>query len=295
MKRHFAVVAALVVFVVGLSPSARASSADGLRVVSIGDSFIAGNGNTNYYPGQGPNQADIGGPRVPADGRNCFQSYSSYPWQYVQKLNDSGHQAEIWHAACGGAWTYDLIPQWNTIPEDWRSSADVILISAGGNDAGFSDVAARCVMSLPQGGTCDGALDHGRRQLPGVIDRLSDAITTIRSEAPDAQIAVVGYPWLTSPAKQRCPSRGEAELLELQWKHDISLVILARDLNRASGNQNVHAVTVSSRFADRGPCAWANPLLHDYLAADGERFHPNWWGAWTYAEILFDYRLHEVN
>lgn len=293
--RHLTYVAALALLALSsiVATAAGATKPDEIKVVAIGDSYIAGNGNTNYYAGQGPNQPDSGGPRVPAEGRNCFQSYSSYPWQFVQKLNDTGHPATIWHAACGGAWTYDLIPQWNTVPSSWRGNADIVLISAGGNDARFGDIVAHCLMGLPGNTTCDDDLAHARRELPAAIDRIRQAIETISVEAPNARIAIVGYPLLASPANQRCPSRGEEQLNEIQWAHEVSLIALTHDLNQAAGLRRFTPVVVSSRFTNRGPCAWRNALLHNYFAADGEHFHPNWWGAHEYAETLYDYRIHE--
>lgn len=272
------------------SPSSAATTPQ-LRVVSIGDSFIAGNGAGNYYPGQGPGQPDAGGPRVPAPGRNCYQSYSSYPWQYVQKLNDNGHPAAIWHAACGGAWTYDLASQWNTVPADWRSQADIVLVSAGGNDAGFGDVVAHCLMSLPGSPTCDDSLAKAGAAMPGALDRLKAAVLQLAPQAPRARFVLVGYPLLASPQKQRCTSRGEAQLNLIQARHDAALIVLARDVNSQLGAQRVQAAPVASRFADRGPCALASSLLNDWTAPDGERFHPNWAGAHEYAEVLYDLQL----
>lgn len=264
-----------------------------IRVVSIGDSFMAGNGATNYYEGQGPGFPDSGGPRVPGPGRNCYQSYSSYPWQYVQMLEDAGLPAAIWHAACGGAWTNDLLPQWQTVPEEWRSSAGLVLISAGGNDAGFGDLVAHCLLSLPGGDECDQDLAEAEAAIDGIVERLRGAAGQIADDAPQAQIVLVGYPLLASPAKQRCLSRGEAELDALQWRHEVALRVLADDLNRATGSFRHRAVSVTGRFVDRGPCAWAGALLHGPSADAAERFHPTWWGANAYARALFDLRIHE--
>ncbi len=274
--------------------AADAAKSQSMKVVSIGDSFIAGNGNTNYYDGQGPGQLDIGGPRVPSEGRNCYQSYSSYPWQYVQMLNDNGISADIWHAGCGGAWTYDLLPQWETVPGDWRRGADIVLISAGGNDAGFADIVQACLMSVPlTHTTCDGALDRAEAEIPAILGRVGAAIRQIRRDNRSAHIAIVGYPWLASPSKQRCISRGEETLSQVQWQHDAGLIDLALVLTEEFGDAAFTPVIVSSRFAGQGPCAWTDPLLHDYLAAEGEAFHPNWSGAHRYAEIIFDHDIHQ--
>ena len=264
--------------------------ADRTLVLSIGDSYMAGNGVGHHYDGQGPGHADIGGPRVPAPGRNCFQSYASYPWQYVQMLRDEGRAADIWHAACGGAWTYDLWDQFWTMPGHVRADADVVLVSAGGNDAGFGAIVAHCLLGLHgwmpgvPSGTCDGDLDHAERELPRVVERLRRTVLDLAPHLPDTvSVIVVGYPGLGS---QDCANaRGEARLAALQRLHDESLVELARSLTAAGVATT--AVLPSDRFAGHGPCS-GDRWIHGLSWTEGHSFHPTWWGAHELARLLHE-------
>jgi lysophospholipase L1-like esterase len=289
---------ATVAALLGVNPAGADLVDDGrVQVLSIGDSFIAGNGNGNYYPGQGPGEPDNGGPRVPGPGVNCFQSYSSYPWQYTQMLNDAGIPADIWHAACGGAWTYDLWGQFQTIPLEQRDQADILLVSAGGNDARFGNIVPHCVLGLPEwlpgvpAGTCDGDLAYATTELPLVIDRLESNLNAIAGLLPtDTQIVLMSYPWLNYP---RCPTaRGEDELDALQLQFDISLIQLVGRLNQTSGDR-FRTVLPSSRFIGHGPCASStDQWMHALTTTDGESFHPNWTGANQYAQQIFDQGIH---
>ena len=139
-----------------LNQAAAGVEADKLQVISLGDSFIAGVGAGNYYPNQGTGSPPLseGVASVPSDGRNCYQSYSSYPWQYTQMLNDSGVPAEVWHVACISAHIDDVVDQAALVPEDWWPEADIVLLSAGGNDGGFSDIATWCMVANDFGGKC---------------------------------------------------------------------------------------------------------------------------------------------
>ncbi len=267
-------------------------------VLSIGDSYIAGSGVGHYYDGQGPGFAEPDGvKRVPGSGANCYQSYSSYPWQYVQMLRDAGRQADIWHAACHGAWTYDLWDQFWVIPAEQRDQADVLLISAGGNDVGFANLVAHCLLGLDEwvpgvsSGTCDGDLHHARTELPRMMARLESTITDLSPFLPGrTTVVVVGYPDLNSPGCLN--ARGEQQLLQLQSAHEAALAEMVTKLDRAKANRKLrHSYRVelpADRFAGHGPCALTDRWIHGLSTTQGHSFHPNWTGANEYAGLLFE-------
>lgn len=292
-----------------VSPAAWAASAAGhgdidggdghVMVLSIGDSYIAGTGADNYYPGQGPGYDEPAGvKRVPGSGANCYQSYSSYPWQYVQVMRDRGGAADIWHAACHGAWTYDLWDQFWTIPADFRAQSDVLLVSAGGNDVGFSSLVAHCLLGLHEWmpgvstGTCDDDLDHARTELPRMLGTLESSIADISPHLPKGSVvAIVGYPNLNSPG---ClTARGEDQLAAIQADHEAALVEMAWRLNRSKANRkqriDYRVVLPAVRFQGHGPCASSsNRWIHHLSTTEGHSFHPNWTGSNQYANVIQD-------
>lgn len=279
---------------------AEAETADGrLLVAAVGDSYIAGTGAGNYYPGQGPDGGDDGGwPRVP-DGRNCFQSYASYPWLYVQALNRAGVEAKVITAACHGAHVEHLRGQWALLADE-KAQADIVLVSAGGNDTGFGGIVEQCILGAPFGTTggrlsCDATLDLAESVLPAVVLNLGRELQWLSSQAPDAEIVVVGYPDLLSPAHGKCSltAQGELRIEALFMEYEELLINAVAQLN--ADEFRYRLVLPSGRFDDRGPCSLSDPWLHHVtnpFTTEGESFHPNQRGSAEYAQLLIESAIH---
>ena len=110
-------------------------------------------------------------------------------------------------ATCAGAraasvsdWPIDLPEQVSGAVDAGRLSADTALvtISAGGNDAGFAEVAGACAEQPPA--ACSQVIEDQNRSVFPVLEVDLDALyATVRSAAPDAVVLVTGYPHLFSP------------------------------------------------------------------------------------------------
>ena len=91
-------------------------------------------------------------------------------------------------------------------------STDVVLVTIGGNDVGFSSIVAACIlMKSPSG--CSGALDQGVATLPAMAAGVSAALTAIHERTQGrAQVYLVGYPFLlnTSTAVVTDPATGRS-------------------------------------------------------------------------------------
>jgi len=78
---------------------------------------------------------------------------------------------------------------------------ELILLSLGGNDAGFAKIGAACF--LP--GSCDNALDASATPaLEGVTARVEDALTKARELFPTSPMVVVAYPQMFGPDADQC-------------------------------------------------------------------------------------------
>ncbi|MGC5411488.1 SGNH/GDSL hydrolase family protein, partial [Streptomyces sp. DT225] len=117
---------------------------------------------------------------------DCKRSTLAYP-----PLWASAHSpASFSFTACSGARTGDVIAsQLGPL----TSSTDLVTISIGGNDAGFSDVMTTCV--LQSEATCLNRIATARSYvdttLPGKLNSVYDAI---EAKAPAAHVVVLGYP-----------------------------------------------------------------------------------------------------
>lgn len=181
-----------------LAPAASAadtSGTAGLNYVALGDSYSAGFGLT---------------PLTGAPVAGCAQSSSNYPHRVAAALG-----MNLTDVTCSGATTANITgPQptlGGTAPAQisaLNAETDVVTLTIGGNDVGFSAIAASCVALSPTGPlaltptvpncasvlAADPSLTALQAALPASI---TSALTAVKSAAPNAKIFVLGYPSIT--------------------------------------------------------------------------------------------------
>jgi lysophospholipase L1-like esterase len=147
-----------------------ASAATGQHYVALGDSYSSGVGTDNYI----------------SDGTSCDRSPQGYP-----ALWSAAHAtASFTLAACSGAKTTDVL---NNQLGGLSATTNLVTITIGGNDAGFTTIIEDCILDSDSG--CTSAVNSAesfvRTSLPGLLDNV---YTAIRSHAPNASVVVLGYP-----------------------------------------------------------------------------------------------------
>ncbi|WUS96234.1 SGNH/GDSL hydrolase family protein [Streptomyces sp. NBC_00708] len=156
--------------VIALTGAATASAAPSVDYVALGDSYSSGVGSGSYIGSSG----------------DCKRSTLAYP-----SLWAAAHSpASFSFTACSGARTGDVLAsQLGPL----NASTDLVSISIGGNDAGFSDVMTTCVLQSES--TCLNRIATARSYvdttLPGKLNSVYDAI---EAKAPSAHVVVLGYP-----------------------------------------------------------------------------------------------------
>jgi lysophospholipase L1-like esterase len=196
--------------------STASSSPRGLHYVALGDSYASGFGVAPY-----------GASPVPG----CLQSTTDYPHQVAASLG-----LRLDDRSCAGATASNItrVPQSTgvggaTAPAQANAlsaDTDVVTVSIGGNDLGFSDVITNCIaldkdgplFSEIRGGSYAHCKDfyspvvHGveRDRLAvrihnTVAPRLAKTFRLIAQRAPRAKVFVVGYP-LIAPSSSRFPN-----------------------------------------------------------------------------------------
>ena len=236
-----AAVVLLVAAFLGLRAASATQSAS-IRYDALGDSYSAGFG--------------AGRPVGP-----CRRSRSAYAVQLDGRMNV--HLDDF--VACSGATTASLVSggQLRALDQD----TDLVTVSIGGNDIRWGPAIAACI-----GGTdeqCAAAVTAARTRitdvLPALLDRVYDQIS---AAAPRAQVLVVGYPHLFSPAHGAFLLASPAELQSLNDGAD-----LLRDaLAAAARRHGFDFVDVTARFADHGANA-PDPWIWGPFNATP--FHPN--------------------
>lgn len=150
-------------------PLTVASPAEGVGTsyVALGDSYSAGVGTRN---------------KVDA----CYRSPEGYPALVAGQRGWS-----LNYQACSGA-TIGQVEASQLAAV--TSSVSFVTVSAGGNDAGFADGLLECAKPGWMS-NCPAKLDTAERLITGTIPaRLDSLYGKIRSQAPNARRAAVGYP-----------------------------------------------------------------------------------------------------
>jgi lysophospholipase L1-like esterase len=216
----------------------------GLNYVAQGDSYASGTGTREYY--------DSG----------CQRSNHSYAKQLAAQEG-----MNLSHVACSGA----RIPDVRANQLGALSAAtDVVTISIGGNDAGFSSVITQCAKPWPW--TCGTEINNARNfinnTLPGQLNSL---YTDIATRAPNAQIIVVGYPRLFNGQECNLLARiSSGEQSDLNGVADL----LATKTAAAAAAHGFDFVDTRTPFMGHRICdsaEWLNGLSNPV----GESYHPN--------------------
>ena len=172
------------------------------RVVAavIGDSYSAGNGTEEGEC----DPEDLECLRLVGDETGYFgpkgssRSHRNYAQTYVNALNDTGrYAARLINRAHSGARTDAIKDQVGEIPRD----TDLVMLTAGGNDADFTQVVLKCFSwHQASGPDCESALELGMDQLPAIRSGTNQILQELQSHletSATARIVLVGYPFLS--------------------------------------------------------------------------------------------------
>ena len=195
MKRVLLVFASFMLAVVAAgAPRSAAGGAEPLQYVALGDSYAAASGVFPLAPGAPP---------------VCLQSRRNFAHDIAATVG-----AQLTDVTCGGAQTGDyftgqykgVAPQLDALSAD----TDLVTMTIGGNDYNlFIGAIIKCgsagIASLGRGSPCKDR--YGSSFEDTINDQtypdLVRALTAVRTKAPNAQVAILGYPWIV-PATGGC-------------------------------------------------------------------------------------------
>jgi lysophospholipase L1-like esterase len=259
MSRRLTLLGCLVtttVLLLGVAgPAAAASSYADVDYVALGDSYSSGVG--------APGQRGL-----------CLQSPNGYPGQFAAR----NQPKSFTNLTCGGAVTSDVR---NLQVPLMSSSADLISITIGGNDAGFAPTVLGCQISSDA--ACADKVAQARADIGSTLPAKLDATyQAIRAKARAASVVVLGYPRLFDTSSASCGLTGMslAKRRSLNAGADfLNDVISDRAAAAGFGFSDVRA-----EFAGHGICA-ATPYLNGLTVIPPQNsFHPNQTG-YTYGYL----------
>ena len=170
-----------------LAAPARASTAAPLNYVAMGDSYSARSG---VLP------LDLSAPL------ECARSTANYPHDLATRIG-----ARLTDVTCGGAETGDFAgsqypgvsPQLDAL----SAGTDLVTMTIGGND---KNTYIDAILACGSAGTLTLGIGHPCASLYGssfdnsidssTYPALVAALTAVKAKAPNARIAIVGYPWI---------------------------------------------------------------------------------------------------
>jgi lysophospholipase L1-like esterase len=179
----------------------------GRTYVALGDSYAAGFGL--------PTPATPTRTRYPG----CAQTSLDYPHRLAAQL-----KLRLIDASCSGATTADFFTQQNVLGPRPPAQLDVVkelqpnlvTVTIGGNDLGFSSIAQTCLAATPAGplflhptfASCTayftsqpGSADNPYTRLAAVGIKVRAALSAVHKAAPHARIVVIAYPAIAPNAR----------------------------------------------------------------------------------------------
>ena len=168
-------------------------------LVALGDSYMSGEGADSFYEGTN----DEG-------GNECRRAETAYAPQMLKLQGDVPEHArfsDLLFLACSGAIGAEVIdqpqhiaqPQLQAFLHEWEATANkrdpkLVILSIGGNDAGFGSIAQNCL--LP--GNCAEIGDQWMKGLDDVKRKVTDTYTRLRTgmmaKGIESPVLVVPYP-----------------------------------------------------------------------------------------------------
>ncbi|WMX48190.1 GDSL-type esterase/lipase family protein [Streptomyces roseicoloratus] len=267
------------------------------QVVTLGDSFAAGEGaspidGSKYYP-----ESDRMG--LTPYRNACHRSYAA--WARKTRLPGSrhtlGYRTDVWDPevdahllACSGARTQMLLPTAPSGQEPVRNAfglaaegqyrepsqldkgfldanTTLVLLSIGGNDAGFADIFTTCFLHA----NCHEnlVLDLDGKTRARITDKVAPSVKTVLQQiakaAPHAKIVLMGYVKLFTASCDETSQPGQTAALnpeagEVEWMGKITLHLrdelaaVVKELREWPDRLDVHFTDPIERFGARGVC-----------------------------------------
>lgn len=206
--------------------------------VAIGDSYAAGIGAGNALNGPGD--------------KDC----SRYDQAYPILLNSGLETDKFDHIACSGAKSQDVRDQ--QIKNMADSSADLITVSAGGNDIGFEDILKACVYLATNQAACDKAISDGRNNIANMRSNIDSMLQDLSHKlTKDGLIIYTLYAKFWNDAENYCdqqtwsywdPLGTGITGLKLSHQNRQAMNKLTDDVNNA-----LSSVIASARSSTREP------------------------------------------
>jgi lysophospholipase L1-like esterase len=257
--------------------AAFAASASAASYVSLGDSYAAG----PFIPN----------PVLPL---GCLKSDHNYPHLAAPSIGP------LRDASCSGAKTDDMTssqsieidgpnpPQFNSL----EAGTEVVSLTIGGNDIGFSEVAQSCITLNPFSSPCKDKYDSGGHdQLAERIEATAPKVATvlqgIHARSPGARVYVLNYPAIFPETGHGCWPQMPVSYTDAPYLRATEQRLDAMIATQAAANGatlvNWYNASIGHDACKNALVRWVEPLVPNNPAAP---IHPNQRGMQGAANLL---------
>jgi lysophospholipase L1-like esterase len=247
-----------------------------LKYVALGDSYSAG-------PLDGPTTGNL----------LCLQSSASYPYDTASYLG-----ASLDDVSCSAATSADLVntsqyPGVSPQVDALSSSTQLVTLTDGGNDNGlFVSAILDCGITdildvFNIGSPCKDLYGNTfTNDVSADASTVEQTFATIKADAPNAQIFVLGYPDIL-PSSGGCYPTMPLTNGDTSYLNDLELDLDSMIQTEAAA-AGIHYVSTYTQFEGHGSCAtgskqWINAII---AGNGGISVHPNAVGEQQMADIL---------
>jgi len=257
--------------------AALATSASAASYVSLGDSYVAG----PFIPN----------PVLPL---GCLKSDHNYPHLAAPSIGP------LRDPSCSGAKTDDMTnpqqieidgpnpPQLNSL----EAGTEVVSLTIGGNDIGFSEIAQSCITLNPFSSPCKSKYDSGghdqiAERIAATAPKVAAVLQGIHARSPKARVYVVNYPAIFPETGFGCwpqmpISFSDAPYLRAKEQELNSMLATQASANGAT-LVSWYAASIGHDACKSSSVRWVEPLLPENPSAP---IHPNLHGMEGGAKVL---------
>jgi len=268
---------ALVVAVMALFGALAAASAGAATYTALGDSYAAG-------------------PLIPNQSLNplgCLRSDHNYA-----HLTAAAKGLTLTDVSCSGATTNDMTEAQNVEPgpnppqfNGLAAGTNVVSVTIGGNDIGFSEILESCITYNPFSTRCKDKYDPGghdqlAERIANAAPKVAAVLQGIHTRSPNARVFVVDYPdilpsgigcWPTVPL-----SFGDVPYLHATEERLNSMLATTAAANAAT-LVDWYGPSIGHDACKGSSTRWVEPLIPGELSAP---VHPNKAGMVGAAAVL---------
>jgi hypothetical protein len=243
-----------------------AASAGAAGYVSLGDSYAAG----PFIPN----------PVLPL---GCLKSDHNYPHLAAPSIGP------LKDPSCSGAKTDDMTnpqsveidgpnpPQFNSL----EAGTEVVSLTIGGNDIGFSEIAQSCITLNPFSSPCKNKYDSGGKdqiaeRIAATAPKVAAVLQGIHSRSPKARVYVLNYPAIFPETGSGCwpqmpISFSDASYLRAK-QQELNAMIATQASNNGAKLANWYQASIGHDACKSSSVRWVEPLVPNNPAAP---IHPN--------------------